>query len=43
MLPDFLSTLRENGYSVVTLRANSGVFDTPLVTAEAPLDEPGTL
>lgn len=36
MLPEFLKALRDRGYSVVNLRTTGGgVFDTPLVTAEA--------
>lgn len=37
MLPAFLDELAARGYSVVALRSSGGgVFDTPLVTADAP-------
>lgn len=37
VLPEFLKALRDRGYQVVTLRSSGGgVFDGPVITAEAP-------
>ncbi|WP_417582241.1 polysaccharide deacetylase family protein [Pelagibacterium sp.] len=36
LLPDFLKALQERGYQVVALRSSGGgVFDTPVITADA--------